>query len=173
MIKDVKEDGYGGFEGFADSKRWGEMTLCADTRDKLDHAERCLEYLDALPADVEGRFRKYLVRFYKAYVEELGEEEFEDLGDITEENVLQHINLNTIVVDDNTRTDRVEFHVGGGCDWEPEHGLELTISDGKILYVGTYEDYAPNSSRLKYAIEHYGFYDPDDDCLQMNYADKE
>ncbi len=47
--------------------------------------------------------------------------------------------IHSVMVDNNCRSDIVEFHVEGSCDWEPEHGFEITISDGKILYVGSFD----------------------------------
>ena len=67
--------------------------------------------------------------------------------------------------------DRIDFHIEGSCKWDIEHGLEVTISDDRILYVGEFEDYGPNSNRLQYIIDKYGFYNPEID-MNVNYADK-
>lgn len=171
MIREITENSYG-VEGRTTSKKWcSDFSLMCSSREQLPYAVKCLEYLDDLPEDVEKRLAKYLYRYYKDFEEYMDEDEIREMG-VTEENVFEHVRVYSVIVDDNTRQDRIEFHTEGGVDWEPEHGLEFTISDGKILYVGPFDDYPPNSSRLAYALEHYGYYDPEGD-MQMNYASKE
>ena len=94
------------------------------------------------------------------------------MGVVDESTVFDFVRIKSVIVDDDCRQDRIEFHVEGSCKWEIEHGLEVTISDDRILYVGGFEDYGPNSDRLKYIIDKYGFYNPDID-MNMNYADKD
>lgn len=91
---------------------------------------------------------------------------------IDENNVLEHIHIGSVIVEKECRTDRIEFHVEGECDWEPEHGLEITISDNRILYVGPFEDNGPNTERLQYQIKQYGYY-REGDGPKMSYVDKE
>ena len=45
-------------------------------------------------------------------------------------------------------TDKIVKIIEGACKWEIEHGLEVTFSDGEIIYVGGFGDYGPNTSRL-------------------------
>lgn len=160
----------GTFEYKTDSKKWGDnITLIFDNKDQFDYVKKCLSFFENMPDEMESRLNKYLLRYYKEMRQELGNS-IKDT--IDEENILKNIHIISIIVDKKCRQDIVEFHVEGTCDWEPEHELEITISDGKILYVGAFEDYAPNSSRLEYALETYGYYNPEK-TLNMNYADKE
>ena len=161
------------YEENIDSNKWGKnIILKCDKKEQFDYAKKCLSYFETMPKEVESRLRKYLFRYFKDYLKYIDEEDIEEWKNITEENILEHIEITTIIVDNNCRTNIIEFHIEGSCDWEPENGLEITISNGKILYVGSYVDYGPNSSRLKYALENYGYYDENAD-LKMNYADKE
>ena len=173
MIKEIKEYDFGMVEALTTSKRWGEnFRLQCDIKNQIPYAEKCLEYLDSLPADLEKRLAKYLVRYYKDMQSCCSEEELEEMGPIDESNVLDHIHIGSVIVGNECRTDRIEFHVEGECGWEPEHGLEITISDNKILYVGPFEDNGPNTDRLQYQIEQYGYYREDSDP-KMSYVDKE
>jgi len=173
VIRDIKEYEYGIVEGKTDSLKWGkDISLMCDTKEQLPYAEKCLAYFDFMPNEVELKLIKYLLRYFMDYKQDMDQEELEELGAINEENILKHIQIGSVIVDNECRKDRIEFHIEGGCDWEPEHGLEITISDGKILYVGPFEDYGPNSSRLRYALENYGYYVPDADP-KMNYVDEE
>ena len=173
MVRDIKEDGYGRVEGKSNSLKWGkDILLVCDTKEQLPYAEKCLSYFDCMPKEVEARLTKYLLRYFNEYKQDLDEEELEEMGPINEENILKHIQLVAIMVDNKCRKDLIEFHIEGNCDWEIEHGLEITISDGKILYVGPYGDYGPNSRRIEYALENYGYYNIDAN-FNMNYVDEE
>ena len=172
IIRDVIEYDYGMVTGKVKSKQWGDnFKLVCDKKEQFLYAQKCLLYLDSMSSDMEGRLMTYLWRYYKDY-EDFYKEDYGESAFLFENEILEHIRIGSVIVGDSCRQDRIEFHVEGSCDWEPEHGLEITISDGKILYVGPYEDYDPNTERLSYALEHYGYYDPDADPI-MNYADKE
>lgn len=170
MEKNIITEVYGVFEYKTDSKKWGDnITLIFDNKDQFDYVKKCLSFFENMPDEMETRLNKYLLRYYKEYTQDCGIE-MED--EIDEENILKNIHIRSIIAYKKCREDVIEFQVEGTCDWEPEHGLEITISDGKILYVGAFEDYAPNSKSLEYALETYGYYDPDK-TFNMNYADKE
>lgn len=172
MVRDIKEYEYGIVEGKTDSLKWGkDISLICDTKEQLSYAEKCLSYFDSMPDEVELKLIKYLFRYFKDYKQYFNQE-VEESDSINEENILKHIQIGSIIVDSECRKDKIEFHIEGNCDWEPEHGLEITISDGKILYVGPFEDYGPNSSRITYALENYGYYNPEAN-FSMNYVDEE
>ena len=173
IVRDVIEYDFGMVSGKVISKQWcDEFKLVCDKTEQFPYAQKCLDYLESMSPEMEQRLRKYLYRYYEDTASWIDEEEIEAIGPIDEDTVMEHIQIGSVIVGDSCRQDRIEFHVEGSCDWEPEHGLEVTISDNKILYVGPYEDYDPNTKRLAYALEHYGYYDPDADPI-MNYADKE
>ena len=46
------------------------------------------------------------------------------------------------------------FRLSGGCDWEGEHGLEAGFQDGRLVYLGSFEDVTP--SRLNYYVSGKG-----------------
>jgi len=172
VVRDIKEYEYGIVEGKADSLRWGkDISLICDMKEQFPYAEKCLLYFDSITDEIEVKLIKYLFRYFNDYKQYL-DEEFTETYSISEENILKHIKIKSIIVDSECRKDRIEFHIEGSCDWESEHGLEITISDGKILYVGPFVDYAPNSSRIEYAMENYGYYNPESE-FNMNYVDEE
>lgn len=172
MITNIRKYDYGLIEAETASSKWGEpFHLMCTAEDQLPYAEKCRDYLDDLPAEMEKRLALYLNRYYTDCEQDYDEEHAES-ETVNEDNIFSHIRISSVIVDEACRTDRIEFHVDGECDWEPEHGLEITISNGKILYVGPFENYGPNSAGLKYALEHWGWFSPDVFPI-MNYADEE
>ncbi len=171
IIKNIHEEEYAGYEGTAFLDHWDcEVNVVFPSEDKREYAEKCVKFLQDMSEDFKKRFSKYAYRYFQEMVEEVGEECLEDMpADVKEEDILEFVYPNVIIVDEECRDDRVEFHVECNCGWEIEHGLEITVSDGKILYVGGFDDMPPyNTERLEYV----GFYDEDED-MNMNYADKE
>lgn len=174
MVRDIKEYSYDVVEGKTHSLKWGDnFTLMCESKDQFPYAEKCLAYLDTLSKEMEERLCKYLLRYYKDYEKYFDDDELAQLGTIDMTTIIDHICIDTLIIGNECRQDRIEFHIEGSCDWEPEHGLEITISDNKILYVGSYEDYGPNTDRLQYALDNYGYYDPTSEDIHMNYVDKE
>ena len=107
------------------------------------------------------------------YLEDFDDDDYGTFIDmpqnVSEEDILKYVQFDSIIIEEECREDRIEFHAGGGCDWKIEHGFEFTVSDGKILYVGPFEDMPPNNPER---FAYYGFYDENADPI-MNYADKE
>ena len=169
-IIDIKRDEYIGMVGMAKLDNWDCDSKVAFSEGRLEYAEKCVKYIQEMDSTMMQRLLKYAHRYYKDMVNELGDDfsEIMDMDDdVSEDNIINYICPSMIIIEDNCREDRIEFHVECGCDWEPEHGLEFTISDNKILYVGGFDDMPPyNEGRLKYV----GFYSEDNN---MNYADKE
>lgn len=172
MINNIHEEEYVGYEGTTFLENWDrDVNVTFPSEDKVEYAEKCVKFFQNMGDDFKKRFSRYAYRYFKEMVEEVGEECLEDDMpiDVKEEDILEYVYPNVIIIDEKCRDDRLEFHVECNCDWEIEHGLEITVSDGKILYVGGFDDMPPfDTERLEYA----GFYDENED-MNMNYADKE
>ena len=91
---------------------------------------------------------------------------------ITKNGIVKNHDVESVVFVQNIKARETMEVIMKAVGLTPVNKDEITISDGKILYVGSFDDYPPNSSRLSYLLEHYGYYDPDADP-SMNYADKE
>ncbi len=173
LIYDIEEDEYAGFEGGADLDNFDcEVSVTFPSEEKRAYAEKCVEYMQNLDEDTMKRLAKYSYRYYSEFCSMLEEADIEELEmpqDVSEQDILDYVYLNTIIVEEECREDRVEFHVECNCDWEIEHGLEFTISDGKILYLGGFNDVPPY---MQARLDNFGFYNEKAD-FNMNYADKE
>lgn len=169
-IENIKEDEYVGFEGEVILENWGcKVKVTFPTETKRIYAEKCAEYMQNMDSSIMQRLAKYSYRYFKEFEEILDDDDLDMPRDVLEAEILEYVRPSVIIVEEDCREDRIEFHVECNCDWEIEHGLEFTISDGKILYVGGFDDMPPYyTERLEYC----GFYDEHDN-MNMNYADKE
>ena len=115
------------------------------------------------------RLCAYCLRYCDALRNFFDEDEFEIPTGINGRDILSYITPSLLMAETHPNTDGIAFHVECGCAWEVEHGLEITISGERILYVGPYEGISPyNQARL----ESIGFYDEESD-FSGNFADQE
>ncbi len=170
MINNLKKNQYGELEGEVYVPLFDmDMEVSISNESKLAYAERCAEYFCNLPEDVLERFCKYCSRYCEEMRRVLDEEDMPVPEGVEGKEILDYIAPNILIIDEKCDESIIEFHMEMSCDWEIEHGLELTIKDGKILYVGSYDGMPPyHTSRIEYV----GHYNPNVD-MNMNYADKE
>jgi len=170
MIKDINRDDEMWIEGKL-YLPWTESDILISIVDgcEEEYAEKCAEFIADIGDDILERIGKYAYRYCNEFLSDTDSDYAREFSDITEENILEHCWPSGVVIENECRRDRIEFHMEWGCDWEEEHGMEVTISDGKILYVGPFENYSPwDEKNLKWA----GFFDENSD-FNYNYADKE
>lgn len=169
LIQDLKHTKYG-LEGVMDFPLFQtEINVFIKHEDDLDYAQKCADYLCNMPQEILLRLCKYIIRYCEDNRKCL---EFEDIlipENITGTKILEYIVPNVLIVEKPDDSSVIGFHVECSCDWESEHGLEFTIKDEKILYVGPFDEMpAWNKGRLDYV----GFYNSDNTVV-MNYADNE
>lgn len=57
--------------------------------------------------------------------------------------MLKCFEVGTLIVDVPEDPARIGFQLSGNCDWEEEHGIEIDILDGKLVYLGEYVGESP------------------------------
>ena len=154
-------------EGKYFSQRLGcEITVSADLEDALseDYILRCVDALeqfdDSMMNELNEAAKRYALGFIELCrdgAEDFSFEEF-DLPEITEEtpadDMPQYYGISEMYADAPGDDTELYFRLSGWCDWEPEHGFEAAFRDGKLVYLGAYEDASP--SRLDYYISEEG-----------------
>lgn len=170
MIKDIITTKYGDLEG----KAWNEVfqtdiRVSISSENKLPYAKKCAEYFSNMSEEMVERLCKYCIRYCEEMRELIGEDEVEVPANIKGKEILSYIEPSVLIIDEACDESIIEFHVECECDWEEEHGLEITIKDNKIIYVGSYDGMPPHQmSRIEYA----GYYNENSE-MNMNYVDKE
>lgn len=145
MITDIEEGEYG-LEGFT---RWElfdkEIDVTIEEGADIAYAEKCAEALNNLPEETVNAIWEAAKKYCLYFMEICGEEwddwnemSFEVTNDTPAEKIKSEIFPTGLIIDE-PEDERVGFHVGCNCSWEPEHGLEITILDGKLVYLGAFE----------------------------------
>jgi hypothetical protein len=87
----------------------------------------------------------YLWEYYRDMIELIGEEDIDPID--ADDDILTRIELDS-VIEVRRDCDESEVYVsfGGGCDWEIEHGLQITLRNGNVLAkVGDYDGHVSNA----------------------------
>ena len=148
LIKDVQEGLFERLEGFM---KWELFDRVLDvTIDKgvpLEYVEKCAEALNSLSEETIKGIYEAAKRYCLFFIDLCGDAwDYDDYDmqirvteDTPAEDMKSEIRPHVFIVD-TPKDERIGFHIECGCSWEPEHGLEITILDGKLVYLGGFED---------------------------------
>lgn len=145
MITDIHKGEYD-IEGIM---RWElfdkEIDVSISDDADIQYAEKCAEALDSLPEETVNAIWK-AAKKYCLYIIDLCGDEWEDWNEmsfeVTEETPAEKIKSEifpSVLIVDSPEDDRIGYHIECNCSWEPEHGLEITILEGKLVYLGAFE----------------------------------
>lgn len=114
----------------------------------LEYADKCVEHLQSLDAD-------FLLKLYDASVRycESCRADYDDVDvpiGINGIDILRYIEPKLLIIE-KPKSYEPAFHMECNCSWEEEHGFEFTVRNGKLLYVGSFNDMGPwmNIDRYK------------------------
>lgn len=145
MITDIEEGEYG-LEGFT---RWElfdkEIDVSIEENVDIAYAEKCAEALNSLPEETVNAIWAAAKKYCLFFIDLCGDD-WDDWNEMSfkvtkktpAERIKSEIFPNNLIIDE-PEDGRVGFHIECGCSWEPEHGLEITILDGKLVYLGAFE----------------------------------
>ena len=145
MITDL-EKGEFGLEGSFDWELFGEV-IDVHLYDDVDveYAEKCAESLQNLPEETVQAIWEAAKRYCLHFINICGDEwdDWNEMSiDVTEDMPAEEIKTEiypSVLIVDKPEGDGIGFHLECGCTWEVEHGLEITILDGKLVYLGPFE----------------------------------
>jgi hypothetical protein len=135
LLKDVvaTPDGPFAVEGRVYCRPFGRwIAFAVEDAASMDYVRRCAGHLDALPAATLDALCEASIRYCNGMRLLAGAA---PLAFASARDVLPLIDPNTLLIPNERRPEPV-VHLELNCDWEPEHGLEWIVRDGRVLYVG-------------------------------------
>ena len=103
--------------------------------ESLDYAQDCADAFNSLPKALESELLAASKRYCDDFLESVGEP---SLSLLTDEHIRAAILAPTSLhVPMGAELDTVVY-IESECQWEDEHGIEILIRDGALLYVGGY-----------------------------------
>lgn len=137
MITDIIKTDYG-LEGKVEFRLFNKtINVLMNENIDLKYANLCAENVNNLDEKIINRLCQYSISYCNDFCDDVGEEpyEFNTLID-----VLNYVRPTSLIINTPKDTNKIAFHLELNSDWEVEHGLEWTICNGKILYVGSFEN---------------------------------
>lgn len=148
MITDIHKGEYG-TEG---KTRWElfdkKIDVGISAGVTVEYAEKCAEALNSLPDETVKAIFEAAKRYCLFFIDLCGDEwdDWNEMGiEVTEETPAEmlksEITFTSLIVG-KPKDDRIGFRIGGSCTWDDEHGLEIAILDGKLVYLGAFEGHS-------------------------------
>lgn len=151
MIRDLEKNEFNQTEGIIDFPLFNlEIQITIDEGVPLEYAKQCVSYLQNLDDSVIDKLCEGSIRYCESMREYFADEGIDIPKDVKGREILRYIRPNVLLIDP-PEDDTIAFHIEGNCDWEPEHGIEGSIRNGKVLYVGAFNDESPWRSEEYFA----------------------
>ena len=130
-----------------------EVVLHGCSDDFLEYAERCADYFNHFPEDLLAFLRKCSLRYCEDMRECFDARCPEVPENVTESAILRYVRPNSLIIEPPKDCGVIGFSAEFSCDWEPEHGMEWTIREGRALYVGDFMGISPWYADRVYATQ--------------------
>lgn len=114
-----------------------EIGVIADPETSDEYIEKCAHTLATLNDDVVEKLCEFTIRYCESMRIYFADEKIDIPEMIKGREILKYISPNQLLID-KPEGEEIAFRVELSCDWEDEHGLEWSIRNGEVLYVGAY-----------------------------------
>ena len=119
------------------------------------YTEKCITHFNSLSvASFDSLCDAIVVMVEEVYREEILNEYDPDFPkNLTGREILKYIYGGAILINCPPSPEKIGYHFEFNCEWEEEHGLEITIEGDRIRYIGEFSENPPWSSRLAWTLE--------------------
>lgn len=137
VISNIEKTKYG-LEGKTEFNLFDKtIDVIMDEDIDLDYANLCAEALNNMDEETIDNLCRYSINYCIDFCNDVGNEKAPEFNLIRD--VLDYISPSVLIIDKPKEKNNIVIHLELNCDWEIEHGLEWTIKNGEILYVGAFE----------------------------------
>ena len=130
-----------------------DIEIDAESDVPEEYIDGCVDFVRNLSGDLHMEICKGGKRYCMWMIEQekeamgddfIAEEEYEKVDENTSlTTIARMMDFTGMYIEVPEDENVIAFSIGGECDWEPEHGLDVLIRDGKVIYVGSCEGYSP------------------------------
>lgn len=135
VIEDLSKEEHGR-SGTIRSKLAGKnLEVWIEEYVSIEYVNLCAKSLNSIDDSLIEDICKAAISYSEGFCEMVGQEppKIEKMRDI-----LQYIEFGSMLVDEPEDNLIPVVHLTGGCEWEPEHGIEVIIRNGELIYLGAY-----------------------------------
>ena len=155
VIRDLQIKPLGKDSTYISGRAW--CRLCGNEIDvdlydnvPLAYAAKCVEEMNSMPDELVDAICRAAKKYCLEFLDDIGGA---DLNDIrltipVDENtppseMLKCFEIGGMAVEIPEDPSRIAYQLSGNCDWEEEHGIEIDILDGRLVYLGEFAGESP------------------------------
>lgn len=155
VIRDLKVKQLGKVDTYIEGKvycRLWDTEIDADLYDdvEIEYAEKCANAMNEMPDELIDAICRAAKKYCLEFLDEIGGAELNEI-DMTipvDENtppieMLKCFDVGSLIVEVPEDPTRIGYQLSGNCDWEEEHGIEIVVLDGKLVYLGEFSGVSP------------------------------
>ena len=110
-----------------------------DTVD-IEYAKKCVCHMNNLSHDIVESLCEATLKYCFEFSEDVGIE----VPEMNKKNdILKYFHPKSLIINEPEDESKIGYHMECDCEWEIEHGLEFTILDDKLLYLGSFNNEGP------------------------------
>ena len=116
----------------------------------IEYAEKCAEAMNSMSADLIDAICRAAKKYCIGFLDAIGGASLNEIHltvpvdeDTPPPEMLKCFEAGVLIVDVPKDPSRIGYQLSGNCDWEEEHGIEIDILDGKLIYLGEYAGESP------------------------------
>ena len=155
MIKDLQVKQLGKVDTYIEGKVYCKLSdteIDVDLYDDapIEYAEKCAVAMNAMSDELIDAICRAAKKYCIEFLDAVGGAELNDI-DLTlpvDENtppaeMLKCFEIGSLIVDVPQDPSRIGYQLSGNCDWEEEHGIEIVVLDGRLIYLGEFSGVSP------------------------------
>lgn len=118
----------------------------------IEYAEKCAEATNAMPEELIDTICRAAKGYCLEFLDEISEDWRNEIrarlhvpvdANTAPREMLKCFEIGTLSVEPPKDPSRIGYQLSGNCDWEEEHGIEIVILDGRLVYLGEYSGESP------------------------------
>jgi hypothetical protein len=123
--------------------RYIDAVLHGNGEEYLRYADKCADYFNHMPEGLLAFLKECSLRYCEDMRNSFDTTLPEVPENVSESTILKYVRVNSIIIEPPKDARVIGFSVEFSCDWEPEHGMEWTVREGRALYVGDFMGISP------------------------------
>lgn len=135
VIEDLSKEEYG-MSGTVHSKLFDKnLEVWIEEDVSIEYVNLCAKSLNCMGDNLIEDICKAAISYSEKFCEMIGQEppKIEKMRDI-----LQYVEFGSMHIDEPEDVGVPVVHLTGGCEWEQEHGIEVIVRNGELIYLGAY-----------------------------------
>ena len=116
----------------------------------IEYAEKCAEAMNSMSDELIDAICRAAKQYCIEFLDDIGGAELNEIEltipvdeNTPPQEMLKCFEVGSLSVEVPEDPSRIGYQLSGNCDWEEEHGIEIDILDGKLVYLGGFVGESP------------------------------